>query len=188
MGSFYDYIIKWQPFFATVATVAAALAGLLFVSLSLNRERITARENHLLLGLARRSFADFLFAMFIGLMFLIPNHEPFGLAIPLFILSAFRGQWLMSSILHPKKAPGEKLAGLRAFREHSFQTISFLCLLFAGIEIWRRQLLAIFLLVPVIALLLANATMNAWLLLILEKKAEEKASEPMVKPTELVEK
>jgi hypothetical protein len=161
---------------------------LLFVSLSLNRERITARENLLLLRLAQRSFGDFLFALFIGLMFLIPNYKPYGLAISLFILSAFRGQWLVRSICRPTKAPGEKLAGLRAFREYLFQTISFLCLSLAGFEIWRGELIAIYLLVPVVALLIYNATLNAWQLLIIEKKADVQAADAVVQPAELEEK
>ncbi len=54
--SFTERVVQWQPFFITVATVAGTLVGLLFISLSINREAITA--DHKLLRLARRSFGD----------------------------------------------------------------------------------------------------------------------------------
>jgi hypothetical protein len=39
-------IVLWQPFFITMATVAATLVGLLFVSLSINRGLHRARDRH----------------------------------------------------------------------------------------------------------------------------------------------
>ena len=54
--SFTERIVQWQPFFITVATVAGTLVGLLFISLSINRDAVAA--NQTLLRLARRSFSD----------------------------------------------------------------------------------------------------------------------------------
>lgn len=173
MESFNDALTKWQPFFTTAAGVAATLAGLLFVALSLNREKITAKENHMLLRLAQRSFGDFLFALFIALMFLIPIYEPRDIIISLSIIMAFRGEWLVRSAYRITKMSRENRRRLSLAREYVFQTISWLGLLAATIEIYRGQMIGTYLLVPVIATLLYNATRNAWQLLILEKRNEE---------------
>jgi hypothetical protein len=174
MESFNDVLIKWQPFFNAIAGVAATLAGLLFVALSLNRERITGQENRILLRLAQRSFGDFLYALFIALMFLIPCFRSRDLVIPLVILLAFRGQWLVRAFYRTRKMTREKRAALKVAREYLFQTISWLALLAATIEIYRGEMAATYLLVPVVALLLYNATRNAWQLLIMEKQIEQK--------------
>lgn len=173
MESFYDLLIKWQPFFAAVAGVAATLAGLLFVSLSINREKITARENRILLRVAQRSFGDLIFALFIAILFLIPAHETYSLAVPLFILAACRGWLLARSFYRSAKNNLQNPAGFNGFREYAFQILSWLGLLAATVEIYRGKVLAIFFLVPVIALLLYNASLNAWLLLIMEKSPDE---------------
>ncbi|MDB6125852.1 MAG: hypothetical protein JWQ71_4845 [Pedosphaera sp.] len=175
MESFNDLITRWQPFFSAVAGVAATLAGLLFVSLSINREKITAQENRKLLRLAQRSFADYLYALFISLMFLMPNHESYGLAIPLFMVVAVRVWFLIRVIQRSTK--GENPAALGGLRENVIQIVSCLGLVVAGVEIYRGQVLATFFLVPVIALLLCNASLNAWLLLIMERTAEEEPSD-----------
>jgi len=47
---------SWQFFFTAVATASATLTGLLFVSLSLNRERLRGEKAHLTLSIARNYF------------------------------------------------------------------------------------------------------------------------------------
>lgn len=173
MESFNDQLTKWQPFFATVAGVAATLAGLLFVALSINRETITARVNRHLLRLARRAFADFIFALFIAIIFLIPAHEARSLAIPLSTLTAFRIGFMVRSIYRLAKYP----EGFNVLREYLFQILSVIGLVAASIEISLGHVLVTFYLVPVVAFLLYNASINAWELLLVEKKADEKSVE-----------
>jgi hypothetical protein len=78
--TFEQQIVLWQPFFTTVATVAATLVGLLFVSLSINRDKITAGSNRLLLRIAQRSFSDFIIVLLVALFFLIPGEGRRALA------------------------------------------------------------------------------------------------------------
>lgn len=174
MESFYDGLVKWQPFFTASAGVAATLAGLLFVALSLNRERIAAEENRLLMRHAYRSFGDFLLALFIALLFLVPVYEATSLIISLAFPLAFRGQYLARSLYKTIKMNHGKRTLLKIAREYLFQALSWLVLLLAAIEIYRGKMIATYLIVPVIALLMYNATLNAWQLLILEKRIEEK--------------
>jgi hypothetical protein len=174
MESFNDLLIRWQPFFTAGAGVAATLAGLLFVSLSINRDRIAAPENHVLLRLAQRSFGDLIFTLFISLMFLVPNHHPYGLIIPLFFIAATRGCWFINSFYRWSKRTTKKSAAAGALREQVFQILAYLGLLITMVGISRGNLVWTFLLVPVIALLLYNASMNAWLLLIMETSPDDK--------------
>src|SRR6185312_8608598 len=140
---FNEQITKWQPFFGAVAGVAATLAGLLFVALSINREAITARENRRLLRLARRAFSDFFLALFIAILFLIPAHEAKSLAIPLSILTAFRIFYLARSIYRSMKDP----EGFNVLREYVFQAICLLGLIITCVEISLKQVLVVFYLV-----------------------------------------
>ena len=169
METFNESLTKWQPFFTAVAGATATLIGLLFVSLSINREKITAQEDRVLLRLAQRSFADFLFAMFIALMFLIPCLEPRSLAIPLFCVAAMRGFWLARSIC--------RSSGSGKLREQILPVLSTLALFVTCYQIYRAQILVTFLLVPIIAMLVLNASRNAWALLIMEKNLEEKPTD-----------
>src|SRR5580658_7276682 len=97
---FDEKIILWQPFFTTVAAVSATLVGLLFVSISLNRERISADANRELMRLARRSFSDFLVVLLVALFFLIPNQGQKALAIELLAMGVFRVRWMTLQIIH----------------------------------------------------------------------------------------
>jgi hypothetical protein len=59
MNAFTDQLAEWQVFYSTVALASVTLAGLLFVSLSINREAVRGGGQGLSLRLARESFGDF---------------------------------------------------------------------------------------------------------------------------------
>jgi len=167
---FDERVQQWQPFFTTVATVAATLVGLLFVSLSLNREKIASEPDQMLLRLARRSFSDFLFVLLIALFFLIPFQGSTGLAIELFGLGAFRIRWLVLQFLSQAKHERKPTAPTWV-REYMLPVLTVIGLLIAGAGIYEEELAAInWFVVPVIGSLLLRASWNAWLLLILERK------------------
>ncbi|MDB6058027.1 MAG: hypothetical protein JWO95_1871 [Verrucomicrobiales bacterium] len=172
METFNDLLTKWQPFFTAVAGATATLIGLLFVSLSINREKIAGSENRVLMRLAKRSFGDYIFVMFIALLFLMPNHNAYGLAIALTALIIVRGWFLLRSIVRPWNA--RHIDVRSGVREHILSTLAWLGLIATTIEIYRGNVLATFFLVPVISLLLCNASINAWALLIMEEKLPNK--------------
>ena len=176
MESFNDTLTHWQPFFTAVAGVAATLAGLLFVALSINRDRITAQKSRVWLRAAERSFADLIYVLFIALMFLIPAHEAYSLGIPLTCLAAFWAFHLFRFLRRFVRDSRERPLTVGRFREYALQTISFGCFVAACIEVYRGALLVTFLLVPVIAMLLYSGSRSAWMLLIMEKGLEEPVS------------
>jgi hypothetical protein len=59
MDEFLVSLQSWQILYATVAAASAALTGLLFVSLSLNRERLKGKRANKTKAMARQTFGDF---------------------------------------------------------------------------------------------------------------------------------
>jgi hypothetical protein len=98
-GPAFQDLRDWQPFFSTVALASATLVGLLFVSLSLYRDRDRAASAAGRFSTAQRSFGDFLYVPMIGLVFLVPQQIPFGLAVTLIVLGTARGAGLIRQAL-----------------------------------------------------------------------------------------
>src|SRR3569833_3970971 len=85
--NFEEQILKWQPFFITLATVAGTLIGLLFNSLSLTRDKVVSNPE--VFRLARRGYADFLHVVLVSLFFLIPVEGNKSLGFVLFVVGFF---------------------------------------------------------------------------------------------------
>jgi len=170
--SFSERIVQWQPFFITVATLAGTLVGLLFISLSLNREKITSESNRVLFRLARRSFTDFLNVVLISFFFLIPDQESGTLGIEMFVIGLLRIKRLFGQITS-SSGEGRKPTLMDLVREYVFPVLSTGGLLVAGFRMYQggdeAKYAIYFFVVPVIATLLFTACSNAWLLL-MERK------------------
>jgi len=164
---FIERIGQWQPFFTTVATVAGTLVGLLFISLSINRDAITA--NHTQFRLARRSFSDFIFILLIALFFLIPLQGGFHLGIELWGIGILKTNVVFKQMLEARGV--EKMSLWNLTCEYVLPVLSIVGLAVGGWRIYHESLLGVYyFVVPVIATLLATACSNAWQLLIMEKK------------------
>jgi len=167
---FDEKIVLWQPFFTTVAAVSATLVGLLFVSISLNRERISAGANRELMRLARRSFSDFLLVLLIALFFLIPRQGQLALSLELAALGVFRVRWMTLQIIHAIKSE-HKPANLVVVREYLLPSLSVVGIFCASCGIYYYGILTVYYcVVPVIAVMLTRASWNAWLLMLLERE------------------
>ena len=166
---FSERLLLWQPFFITVAGVSGTLVGLLFMSLSLNREQITAAENRRLFRLARRSFSDFLYVLLIALFFLIPLQNGHHLGTELLVLGAFRVRLFFAQIW--SVATGQKPALLDLVWEYVLPVLATVGLVIAGVQMYEGEIITVhYFVVPVIATLLVTACSKAWQLLIMEKK------------------
>ena len=167
MNDFTQQLVQWQWFYATVATSAATLMGLLFVSLSVNRKSAT-RPSGGYLHTAQQSFGDFLYVFMIGLVFLVPHQAPFGLAVALFALGAARTAGVIRHWRHGGSSVSRDKRFSASLREYGLPLVATLGLLFVAVEILMGNTDSIFGLVAVIAALLATASWNAWLLLIMD--------------------
>lgn len=65
----------WQSFYSTLAAVAATLAGLLFVALSLNLELLVRAEHEHTARIARQTFTMFL-SVLVGALLLLMLRGP----------------------------------------------------------------------------------------------------------------
>ena len=81
MNEFTQMLQSWQSFYATIASASATLAGLLFVSLSLNRSRLDEQAQRF----ARTTFANLVNVLVLALIFLIPHQEPTALSLALLV-------------------------------------------------------------------------------------------------------
>jgi hypothetical protein len=173
MNGFNQQLISWQPFYSVVATVSATLVGLLFLSLSINKIRITSGDDHPSLRLALRCFGDLLFVLMISLVILVPFQRSYGLGVAMGTLGVQRAlslvnQALKSTGMHPRRANFDQL-----LRDYALPLLSSVGLLVVGIAIFKGQDEALYILVPVIAALLGTASWNAWILLIHEDEEAE---------------
>ncbi len=169
MDLFKQSLQNWQFFFTAVATASATLTGLLFVSLSLNRQRLVGDEAHLILSLARNTFGDFLYVLMIALVFLVPHPIPLSLTFALLVLGITGGAGLAYREARLYFHTMMKLFDARLIlRRIGLPAISSIGLIVVAVEIALGNYDAIFGLVGVIGALLITACWNAWLLLVAE--------------------
>ncbi len=168
MDEFLASLQSWQLFFATVAAASATLTGLLFVSLSLNRERLTGGRSHLLLASARLTFSDFLYVLMIALVFLVPHQIPLSLAVALMVLGISRAIGLIRDYAKHWRGGKTKLNSGVVLRELGLPAIASAGLITIAITTLVGVTDAIYGLVGVIAALLLSACWRAWLLLVEE--------------------
>lgn len=75
MQDFGHVISTWQPFFITLASLCATLAGLLFVAVSLHPGRAHEQGRQHLRNLAQHTFGDFLQVLFVGIFYSVPAED-----------------------------------------------------------------------------------------------------------------
>ena len=140
----------------------------MFVSLSINREKVTTQSSRALLRLAQRSFSDFIVVLLVALFFLIPGEGRRALALELFTLAAFRLLRLARQI-RANLRDGQPAAAGGLWMEYMLPAFTIPGLAAAGAGIYREQILTVYYcIVPVIAILPWRASRNAWRRLIME--------------------
>jgi hypothetical protein len=153
----------WEPFFTASSGAAAALAGLLFVALSINLTQILKGP-----GFAARageSFIPLAITLLISLLALVPGHAIKTFGVELTVMGGF--VWAVSTRIQ-----------LRAIHSRHFQKIwhlvyrlavnqtANLSILLAGLSLLLGFPGGIYWLVPAFALAFIGAMTNAWILLV----------------------
>ena len=165
MDHFALQVAAWQPFYATVATAAATLVGLLFVSLSINLEKLRKQQNTRLLRRARHAFTSFIFILAIALMFLIPDQSPSGLGTPLICMGAVGIIRLSSALIRDLRSRQNLDRLTYFFSEYSFQLIAYGGMVIVSLDLLFGQVSLLNWMVGVVVSLLVSASQNAWYLL-----------------------
>jgi hypothetical protein len=168
MDRFLADLQSWQIFYATVAAASATLTGLLFVSLSLNRDRLKGEKAQPVVDMARRTFGNFLYVLMLALVFLVPHQVPFSLTVALLALGISRGAGLLLEVVRAERNPLLRRDSLTLIREVGFPAVASFGLILVAIAVGYGQTDLMYGLVFVIAALLGNACWNAWLLLMKE--------------------
>ncbi len=168
MDSFSAQLASWQTFYSTVGAASATLSGLLFVSLSLNRERLKKDTASGPLATARRSFANFLYVLMLSLVFIVPHPASVGLAVALVVLGLSRVVGLLHEVVRWRGQLGRGERPGEFLRDVGLPVVASVGLLVVGIAVALGQTIALFGLVLVVAGLLVSATWNAWVLLVEE--------------------
>lgn len=162
-GDFSARISEWQVFYSALAGVSATLAGLLFVSLSLNVDRLLDRRFAATRELAFHAFTNFLYLVLFALLFLIPRQKPIGVGVPLLVLAAmaFAQTWRAR---RSARAAGERAP--ERLRLYRLSLIVYGALILGALLAMRGAVLVLHLLVGLMIWLLAWAARLAWDLLL----------------------
>ncbi len=155
MDDFRQLLLSWQMFYATIAAASATVAGLLFVALSINRERLDEHSRRF----ARVTFGNLVNVIVISLIFLVPHEQASGLSIALFAFGgvSLAGTLVETIVLLCRRVPFGGVARLFALP----MALSAAMLLVA-LLIGRHFSAAMYWPIAIIVILLASACRNAW--------------------------
>ncbi|MBU1626629.1 hypothetical protein KKB18_04595 [bacterium] len=166
MNAFAQTVEGWHDFYHVIGDVAAALMGLLFVSLSLNADVIIKKANTDLRVLATQTFTSFINVLMIAVIFLIPNQDPQGLGIPLLGIDCFGLYSTISRYLLVKHDLPRVWRTGGVARRFIMPTICFIVLLIIAISVSIGKTSGFYWLVPILILFLLDAIFNSWDLLL----------------------
>ena len=153
----------WEGLFLAQAGASAALAGLLFVAISINLERIVQGAG--LSGRAGEAMVLLVAVLVVSTLALVPGQPPSVLGAEL--LGAGLVAWSILVVIHLRAVRGRvgPSAGVLAGRIVMAQ-VAVLPLLVAGVSLLLRAGGGLYWLVPGVVLCLVVAVLDAWVLLI----------------------
>jgi hypothetical protein len=174
MEAFKQAVEGWHDFYHVIGDAAAALMGLLFVSLSLNADVITRKANADLRILAGQTFQNFICLIMFALLFLIPSQGPTGLGLPMLgidlILLYVTARRFLQTRRNRPRAWGTGSLALR----FAIPAICLVTIMIVAVTVLMGMTGGLYWFVPVTILLLWAASLNAWdLLLRLREPSKE---------------
>jgi hypothetical protein len=166
MDSFTQAIEGWHDFYIMIGTAAATLTGLLFVGLSINADMLRGKTSAELSVLAGQAFSNFIFVLMFAVLFLIPDQSPRGLGLPLLGIDAYGLYMLVRRFLQARRGHSRIRGTAGLARRFVLPTLCFVTLMVIGISVLLGRTDGLYWLVPVMILLIVDASLNAWALLI----------------------
>jgi hypothetical protein len=151
----------WHDFFIGVAGAAAALTGLLFVSLSINLEQILRQP-----WLPRRAALTLILlfeTLVIAILGLVPGQSPMALGVE--YLSVGGAVWLFATGVYTVRRPAVEYRAPIMVGVVTSQ-LATLPVIVAGASLVAGSGGGLYWLLPAIVLLLGVGVMNAWVMLI----------------------
>jgi len=163
--SFADQIQTWQPFFTTVAGLAATLAGLLLVGLGLNPRIMAPNGPSGMRVLAAQTFHHFLVLLVIALIVLAPTETARPLALTLLIVGAQGLTRGGLDLRRARRAHDPHWGILQAAARSVWLAVAYALCLWLGLDLWDGVTAVLGSMVVVVLLLLVHVSINCWDLL-----------------------
>jgi hypothetical protein len=156
----------WQSFYSTLAAVAATLAGLLFVALSLNLDLLERTEHEHTARIARQTFTMFLSVLVGALLLLMPQETRFGLELNVGVIGAIGLAGATMFLVQTWRAAPATASRRGALRRFGWSLAVFLALAIAAIGVLRRWPWVLHWIGIILVVLLLGAVRRAWYLLV----------------------
>ncbi|MFC5139608.1 hypothetical protein ACFPK1_15315 [Actinomycetospora rhizophila] len=153
----------WSDFAAGMAGAAAALAGLLFVAVSINIQTILAGRG--IAGRAAQALILLALPVFISLALLVPGQPELALAIELLVISAVTVPSL-GYLARPSARAGEQPMTSWVATNLVPSVVVGVTPVIAAIGLLTESLGGLYWLPAAVALALAGGLVNAWALLV----------------------
>jgi hypothetical protein len=166
LDKFIQAVNGWHDFYIMIGTASATLMGLLFVSLSINVGVITQKKNNDLRILAAQTFTNFLCVLLFAVVFLIPQQGPKGLGLPLLGMDGVGLFITMRRILFAFQTHIQLWGRRNLAIRFAIPVVCFITLAIIGISVLMGETGGLYWLVPVMILLIIDASINAWDLLL----------------------
>ena len=166
MNTFAQTVEGWHDFYIVIGTAAATLMGLLFFSLSLNADVIARKTNIDLRGLAAQTFTNFICVLMFAVFFLIPRQGPHGLGFPLLGIDVIGLYSTVRRFLDMRRNRPRTWGRGNLTRRFTIPTLCFVALLIIAVSVLLGQTAGLYWLVSVMILLIWDASLNAWDLLL----------------------
>ena len=166
MNTFSQAVESWHDYYHVFGDAAAALMGLLFVSVSLNANLITRKSNADLRQLAGQTFSDFMCVLMFAVLFLIPDQGPRGLGLPMLGIGLIVLYFTVNRILKVSQTKQRNWGSGGVLSRFALPTLCFITIIFIAVMILMGYTWVFYLFVPVDIMLIWDASINAWNLLL----------------------
>jgi hypothetical protein len=158
-------IQDWSSFAQVVGASSGALVGLLFVAVSLNRDRV--RQSRSLRASAGQTLALFMFPLVASILLLTPGQPRWVLGTELTSLAVIGGLILAIAGRGKQTPTGEEESRLaRLLDRSSPNLLTALFTLVAGVTLLAGHGGGLYWLVPAVVFALVGGTLNAWWFLV----------------------
>lgn len=163
--TFSQAVHAWDQVYSALVAAAAALAGLLFVAVSLRLNIFHQHEVADLRNFAALTFGNLFALILIGLLCLAPDLQPAVLGLPILLVGVLGLGWIGRGMALSWRVNPHDSALWRSLLYETLLALMYVGLAVAGLALWTGQTSALAWLFVVDIALLLSAGLNAWLLL-----------------------